>query len=228
MWKHSQADHHDGRVRRPDRHLDRVETLRHHRHGPPSTPAAFAYDPTRARVVFSRRQCGFRLLSERRAEEKSKKNQNFFSEKVRLALSLARSFSVALSFFSNQAFGSLIFGWLLQYVLSVLDPDSFVRKRTARVEISFFCLRMGETRPLEDPRRAQRIRACPVRLSRSTVSHVRIGARAAECHFDSRVLESRWDSKLRFETRVQDPDLAMCSLNEARVHSKTRLDAFLG
>ena len=35
---------------------------------------------------------------------------------------------------AGMAIGGLIFGWLIQYVISVLDPDTFERKQQARID----------------------------------------------------------------------------------------------
>ena len=40
------------------------------------------------------------------------------------------------------AIGGLIFGWLIQYVISVLDPDTFERKQQARIDRMMAYLRL--------------------------------------------------------------------------------------
>jgi CRP-like cAMP-binding protein len=56
------------------------------------------------------------------------------------------------------AVGGLIFGWLIQYVLNVLDPDTFERKQQARIERVMGYLRAN---------------ALPVELSQRVIRHVR-------------------------------------------------------
>jgi CRP-like cAMP-binding protein len=58
----------------------------------------------------------------------------------------------------GMAVGGLIFGWLIQYVLNVLDPDTFERKQQARIERVMGYLRAN---------------ALPVELSQRVIRHVR-------------------------------------------------------
>ncbi|KAH8075084.1 voltage-gated potassium channel [Aureococcus anophagefferens] len=58
----------------------------------------------------------------------------------------------------GMAVGGLIFGWLIQYVLNVLDPDTFERKQQARVERVMAYLRAN---------------SLPNNLSQRVVRHVR-------------------------------------------------------
>merc|ERR1719399_146250 len=59
---------------------------------------------------------------------------------------------------AGMAVGGLIFGWLIQYVLTVLDPDTFERKQQARVERVMAYLRANQL---------------PAELSQCVVRHVR-------------------------------------------------------
>lgn len=59
---------------------------------------------------------------------------------------------------SAMAVGGLIFGWLIQYVLNVLDPDTFERKQQARIERVMGYLRAN---------------ALPSELSQRVIRHVR-------------------------------------------------------
>ena len=59
---------------------------------------------------------------------------------------------------AGMAIGGLIFGWLIQYVLTVLDPDTFERKQQARIERVMAYLRAN---------------ALPNELSQRVVRHVR-------------------------------------------------------
>ena len=59
---------------------------------------------------------------------------------------------------AGMAIGGLIFGWLIQYVISVLDPDTFERKQQARIDRMMAYLRANRLPPQLSARVVRHVR----------------------------------------------------------------------